>query len=78
MTTRKRTSSTTAGKNPKPATTAAASGAVIEKSAAKLIEHPAVDANPREGTTADMNRIDFNDPTKSDAKAVADNLKDQG
>lgn len=35
---------------------------------------PALDANPREGTTADQNRIDLNDPSKSDADAVAENL----
>lgn len=58
-----------------PATTQEASGAVIEPSIAKLPDHPAVDRNPREGTTADMNKIDFNDPTKSDEEAVIDNLK---
>jgi hypothetical protein len=38
-------------------------------------DHPAVDADPRENTTADQNRIDFNDPALSDAEAVAKNLK---
>lgn len=32
--------------------------------------HPAVDANPRANTTADQNRIDFNDPGLSGAEAV--------
>ncbi|MBW6531921.1 hypothetical protein KZ820_14360 [Sphingomonas sp. RRHST34] len=36
--------------------------------------HPAVDANPRANTTVDQNRIDFNDPYKSGADAVAENL----
>lgn len=60
-----------------PATTQDASGAVIEPSVAKLPDHPAVDRNPREGTTVDQNRADFNDPTKSDEEAVIDNLRDQ-
>ncbi len=40
--------------------------------------HPAVDANPREQTTEDQNRIDFNDPTISGAEAVARHLAEQG
>lgn len=32
--------------------------------------HPAVDNDPRAGTTANQNRIDFNDPTLSGAEAV--------
>lgn len=32
--------------------------------------HPAVDDNPRRGTTVDQNRIDFNDPTISGQEAV--------
>lgn len=39
--------------------------------------HPAVDANPRAGTTVDQNRIDFNDPTISGAEAVKRNLEAQ-
>lgn len=39
--------------------------------------HPAVDADPRAGTTAEQNRIDFNDPTKSSQEAVEDELKAQ-
>ncbi|MGB7407161.1 MAG: hypothetical protein WA908_01530 [Pontixanthobacter sp.] len=42
------------------------------------MSHPAVDANPRAGTSADQNRIDFNDPTKSSAQAVQDALKKSG
>jgi hypothetical protein len=61
-----------------PATTQEASGAIIEPSVAKLPNHPAVDANPREGTTVEQNQIDFNDPTKDQAEAVADNLRKGG
>lgn len=42
------------------------------------LSHPAVDNNPREGTTVDQNRIDFNDPTLNGAEAVEANLKAQG
>lgn len=38
------------------------------------VNHPAVDNNPRAGTTANQNRIDFNDPTISGADAVAEQL----
>lgn len=57
-----------------PATRQDASGAVIEPEIANLPDHPAVDRNPREGTTVDQNRADFNDPTKSDEESVTDNL----
>lgn len=33
--------------------------------------HPAVDNDPRAGTTVDQNRVDFNDPTVSGSDAVA-------
>lgn len=33
-------------------------------------EHPAVDNDPRANTTADMNRIDFNDPVLTGAEIV--------
>ncbi len=59
----------------KPATKQEASGAVIEPTIATLPDHPAVDANPRAGTTVDQNRADFNDPTKSQEEAVEANLK---
>lgn len=36
--------------------------------------NPAVDNDPRAGTTTEQNRIDFNDPTLSGAEAVAKNL----
>ncbi|PKB19652.1 hypothetical protein B0I00_1892 [Novosphingobium kunmingense] len=68
-----------AGSALKPATETAASGALIEKDLAEasVIDHPAVDANPRDGVPAQSNQIDFNDPTLSPEEAVAKNLADQ-
>ncbi|MDR7102987.1 hypothetical protein [Croceicoccus sp. BE223] len=62
-----------------PATDVAASGAMIEPEIVERIEtsHPAVDNAPRARQPAVANRIDFNDPTKSEAEAVADNLAAQ-
>ncbi|QQN73948.1 hypothetical protein [Croceicoccus sp. YJ47] len=40
------------------------------------MEHPAVDNDPRAGTSAEQNKIDFNDPTLSGSEAVEKNLKD--
>jgi hypothetical protein len=39
--------------------------------------HPAVDNDPRAGTTDHMNRIDFNDPVKPGVEVVEAALKDQ-
>lgn len=39
--------------------------------------HPAVDNDPRAGTTVQQNKIDFNDPTITGAEAVEQNLKAQ-
>lgn len=36
--------------------------------------HPAVDNNPRAGTTINQNKTDFNDPTLSGSDAVAEHL----
>lgn len=60
-----------------PATEVAASGAIIEPEIANGIDmaHPAVDNNPRATSTAEMNQIDFNDPTVSQEKAVEENLQ---
>lgn len=58
----------------KPATEFEASGAPHQIVPDVDPNHPAVDNNPREGTTADQNRIDFNDPTLSGPEAVAKNL----
>lgn len=54
-----------------------ASGAIIEDGAKDLVDlkHPAVDDNPRAGTTKAMNQIDFNDPTKTMEEQVEANLK---
>lgn len=41
------------------------------------LSHPAVDADPRAGTTVEQNKIDFNDPTLPGAEAVEKNLADQ-
>ncbi len=40
--------------------------------------HPAVDNNPREHTSVDQNRIDFNDPVKPGHVVVAEQLSEQG
>ena len=41
------------------------------------VSHPAVDNDPRAGTSVNQNRIDFNDPSLSSAEAVEQNLKAQ-
>ena len=56
-----------------PAKEFAPSGAPIQPTQVDPNE-PAVDADPREGTSEEQNRIDFNDPTLSGAEAVAKNL----
>lgn len=66
----------TSGKaNVAPATEFSTSGAPVQVVGDVDAKHPAVDANPRENTTVDQNRIDFNDPTISGSEAVAENLK---
>ena len=56
-----------------------ASGAMVEKTIKDRVDttHPAVDDEPRKGMPETANRIDFNDPTKSGAEAVAENLKNR-
>lgn len=63
-----------------PATEFEASGAVIEPAVVEEVDmkHPAVDDNPRAGTSVEQNQIDFNDPTKTQEEAVVDNLKSSG
>lgn len=61
-------------KAPTPATSFAPSGAPEQTVADVDPSHPAVDNDPRAGTGADQNKIDFNDPGLSDAEAVAKNL----
>lgn len=50
--------------DPAPATEMAASGAFVEPEIVEAVptDHPAVDNNPRKGTTAEQNGADFNDP----------------
>lgn len=62
-----------------PATTMEASGALIEPTIVERIDtdHPAVDNEPRKNQPAVANRIDFNDPGKTESEAVADNLDAQ-
>lgn len=57
-----------------------ASGSIMETDTKSEIDvdHPAVDNNPRAGTTVAQNRIDFNDPTQKDRDAVAERLSNQG
>lgn len=61
----------------KPAGTINPSGAPDQIVPDVDMSHPAVDADPRANTTADQNRIDFNDPTLSQSEAVEQNLKAQ-
>lgn len=62
-----------------PATEVAASGAMIEPEIVERIDtdHPSVDNEPRKGQPAVANRIDFNDPTKSDQEVVEEQLSKQ-
>ncbi len=39
--------------------------------------HPALDADPRANTTAEQNRIDFNDPSLEAGEAVRRNLENK-
>jgi hypothetical protein len=57
-----------------PATTFSPSGAPHQVVPDVDPDHPAVDNDPRKNTTADMNRIDFNDPTKTGAEIAAEQL----
>lgn len=61
-----------------PASEIDPSGAPVQIVPDVDMSHPAVDADPRKGTTVGQNRIDFNDPNKSGAEAVADMLNAQG
>lgn len=38
------------------------------------VDHPAVDNDPRANSTAEMNQIDFNDPSKAAGDVVAEQL----
>ena len=61
----------------KPATTFSTSGAPVQIVPDVDPGHPAVDNDPRKGTTLEQNRIDFNDPGIEGHEAVEQNLKAQ-
>lgn len=63
--------------NVTPATEVDPSGAPHQIVPDVDMSHPAVDADPRSGTSVLQNRIDFNDPTITGAEAVSENLKKQ-
>ena len=65
------------GQGSRPATTFEASGAPSQVVSDVDPSHPAVDNDPRAGTAADQNKIDFNDPTLSGSDAVAKSLAGQ-
>lgn len=64
---------------PAKASNIEASGAIMEPAVKSAIDvsHPAVDNNPRAGTTERQNKIDFNDPTLKSSEAVQENLDAQ-
>lgn len=76
MTTTKKTANASDTTNTTPATEFDPSGAP-HQTADVDPSHRALDANPREDTSADQNRIDLNDPTLSEEEAVAKNLAAQ-
>lgn len=71
------TASTIEGNGSAPATSFAPSGAPEQTVVDVDPSHPALDNDPRAGTTAEQNRIDLNDPTISGAEAVERNLAAQ-
>lgn len=73
----KKTADPKADAKVEPATEFEASGAPHQIVDDVDPSHPAVDNNPRAGTTVEQNKIDFNDPTLSGAEAVAKNLAEQ-
>jgi len=62
---------TTDQNNVPPATEIDTSGAPQQIVPDVDMDHPAVDNDPRAGTTTEQNRIDFNDPTISGSDQVA-------
>ena len=56
-----------------PATKFEPSGAPLQTTSFD-VGHPAVDNDPRANTTAEQNRIDFNDPNKPAGEVVAEQL----
>jgi hypothetical protein len=65
---------TSGAANVAPAETFSPSGAPHQVTAFDP-EHPAVDNDPRASTTADMNRIDFNDPVLTGAEIAQQQLQ---
>ncbi len=61
-----------------PATEFDPAGAPVQIVPDVDVNHPAVDNDPRKGTSVDQNRIDFNDPIQTGSAAVAENLREQG
>lgn len=57
-----------------PATDFNPSGAPVQTVPDVDPSHPSVDADPRANTSADQNRIDFNDRSRTDADVVAEQL----
>lgn len=62
---------TTTTNNVDAATTIDTSGSPQQIVPGVDMDHPAVDNDPRTGTSDEQNQIDFNDPTISGADAVA-------
>lgn len=73
--TMKKDSAATTSNGVAPATEIDTSGAPQQIVPDVDLDHPAVDNDPRANTTANQNRIDFNDPSLDGAEAVARNLK---
>lgn len=65
---------TTTTNNVDAATTIDTSGSPQQIVPGVDMDHPAVDNDPRKGTSDEQNQIDFNDPTISGADAVAQAL----
>ena len=61
-----------------PAATSFSTSGAPHQTTSIDVDHPAVDNNPRAGTTAEQTRIDCNNPKLSGAEAVEQNLKNQG
>lgn len=74
MTAKKTSETVEQASAPKPATEFDPAGAPIQSVSDVDPTHPAVDNNPRAGTSSDQNRIDFNDPALSSEETVAKNL----
>lgn len=60
-----------------PAKTFSTSGAPVQIVPDVNPGHPAIDNDPRAGTTVLQNKIDMNDPTITGSEAVEQNLKAQ-